>query len=388
MKNLQTKAVIDISQAVYKGTGVGRFTTQLAINLLKYSKKISWGFFFSALRQPLPEFANRISKKQLHRFYFPPTLLDLLWNKLHLFPAEKFVKEYNWWVASDWTEPPTLSMKKATIIHDLAFLRYPETVHKKIFQAQKNRLKWIIKESNLIITDSKTTANDLKTLIRKKRVKNLLKLTNIDIERVANIPIVTIYPGVEIKRPTKIEEKKTLNFYGIEPKKYFLTVGKLEPRKNLKRLITAFSKIKKKDIKLVIVGPKGWEKNLEKKENIIFTGLIPDWQLFSLYKNAIALVYPSLWEGFGYPIIEAGLLKTPVICSNIEIFKEITANTALFFNPKNTNSIKNALQKALEDKSMLNNLKEKLFKVTKRYNWKEYVKNLENNLIYCDDSRR
>ena len=184
MNNLKIKTTIDISQAAYAGTGVGNFTKNLAKSLIKYGKKINWQFFFSTFRKPLPKgLLQTIKKHPNYKLPFPPTLLELLWNRFRFPPADFIVKETDWWISSDWTEPPIKKAKKATIIHDLAFLKFPETIHPKILKVQKKRLALVIKETNLVITDSLTTKNDLKELVKKTSVKTTLDISNLEVER-------------------------------------------------------------------------------------------------------------------------------------------------------------------------------------------------------------
>lgn len=380
MKNSKPKVIIDISQSAYQGTGVSRFTIGLAKALSKYSKKISWHFFFSSFRKNLPDEIKKIKSIKIYKLPLPPKFYEIVWNKFHIIKPETFLKDFKLWISSDWVEPPVKKLKKATIVHDLVFLKYPETLHPRILKNQILRFKWIIKESNLVITDSLTTKNDLKELLRKKKTREILNVSNIDLEKFLNIPITTIYPGVEKPKLVK-QAQKILKTLSLKPKKYFLTVGKLEPRKNLKRLIKAFESLNKSDFKLVVVGPKGWSDIKTKSKNILFTGYVKDEELYQLYKNAYAFVSASLWEGFGYPLVESALLKTPVICSDIQIYKEITRGHAVFFDPKNVKEIKNALEFGLENTEILKKNAKNFYQSAKIYNWKNYVEIFENELV-------
>ncbi|GIW63038.1 MAG: glycosyl transferase family 1 [Patescibacteria group bacterium] len=374
---------IDISQSVYKGTGSARFITDLTKTIIDQEDNKDFSFFFSGLRQQLdPNLQKAIIKKRfkLYRSMIPPKLLAFLWNQLHLLPIDYLVKS-NIFISSDWTEPPALKIKKATIVHDLAFLRYPNVIHPLILKHQRLRLKWIIKESSIIFTDAKTTVSDINTLIPKH--KDLLQLSNNDLSRLeSEIKIKVIYPGVSIPIVSKQESTKTINKLKLKPKQFFLTVGKIEPRKNLSRLISAYNQLKTDKI-LVVVGPSGWDK-LSKSEfnpqKIIFTGYISDTELFSLYKQAYAFVFPSLWEGFGYPLIESALSETPIICSDIPIFKELIDKYALFFNPKDSSDIRTKLQLAEEQPNIiLKNIKP-AFRFSQRYSWINYYNSIKQIL--------
>ena len=154
---------IDISQVVYEGTGVGRFTKGLIETILEYDTKNKWTFFFSSFRGKINEVLLSKIKKSPHRYIrlpFSPRILSFLWNTLHSIPIETFTGPLDVFICSDWTEPPA-HCKKVTIVHDFAYLRYPETVHPLILETQKKRMNWVKKESTYIITPSIATQKDV-----------------------------------------------------------------------------------------------------------------------------------------------------------------------------------------------------------------------------------
>lgn len=325
------KIAIDISQIVYEGSGVSRYLNFLIKGLLQYDQKNKYTFFFSSLRKKIDKSLEKKikEKNQLKKFPFPPTILDFLWNRLHVFPIENLIGNNDIFFSSDWTEPPTKSFK-ITTIHDLVYLKFPQTMTEKIINVQKRRLKWVKKESNLIIADSKTT---------KKDIINLLKIPSKKIE--------VVYPAVEVNVNPKSIVNRTLKKLNFN-RPFILTVGKLEPRKNIKKLINAFLKAKLKNIDLVIVGQKGWGELYSDYfkytlPNIKFLGFIPDIDLYSLYQSALFFIYPSLYEGFGYPVVEAMKLDCPVATSNTSSLEEIGKNSALLFNPEKETEITKAI---------------------------------------------
>ncbi len=356
---------IDISQLAYKGTGVGRFTTELTENILKYDTQNSWTFFFSSFRLEIPESLkkNILSKgHQLVKLSIPPTILSLLWNRFHKLNIERLTGNLDWFITSDWTEPPTKKVKKATIIHDLVFLRYPETVSKSIIKTQTKRMRWVEKESDFIITDSNSTKQD---------VTKFLKIKS-DI-------VKTIYPGVN---PLKITSDVDLSKYKIT-KKFILTVGKLEPRKNIKRLIDAFLLTRlNKEYQLVIVGMKGWGKmNINNKSNnIIFTDYVPDNDLYNLYKKSSLFVFPSLWEGFGIPLVEAMQFGCPSVISNTSSLKEIGGDAVIRFDPYDVKDMAKKIEMVIRDKKIAMLLSKKGKIRSKMFQWKRYLDELIKEL--------
>src|SRR3990170_6137933 len=147
------KIGIDISQIAYEGTGVANFLSNLVSNLLKFDKKNEYILFYSSLRRNF-QFsifnfqANR--NFQVKKFKFPPTILDLLWNRLHILPIEWLIGDVDVFLSSDWTQPPTRKAKKVTILYDLLVYKYPQEMHHKIVATQKRRLKWVKKECDKI----------------------------------------------------------------------------------------------------------------------------------------------------------------------------------------------------------------------------------------------
>src|SRR3989344_9162847 len=154
------KIAVDISQIVYTGSGVARYTTNLVKSLCKYDTTNKYTFFFSSLRGKLPKEIEKLIlvKHQLVKLKIPPTVLDFVWNRLHIVPIETFVGPQDIFISSDWTQPPTKA-KKVTIIHDLIAYKYPDELHPKtelsvrslnlssnIVAIQKRRLNWVKRE--------------------------------------------------------------------------------------------------------------------------------------------------------------------------------------------------------------------------------------------------
>jgi glycosyltransferase involved in cell wall biosynthesis len=260
--------------------------------------------------------------------------------------------------------PLFYSQKTVLTIHDLAFKLFP-----KAFKWQ-NRfyLNFIvplsIKKADRIIAVSKNTKKDI------------IEEYNIDSNK-----IKVIYNGVNEKYReirdeiiiNKVKEKYKL------PKKFILYLGTLEPRKNIKRLIKAFNKVKKSDTKLVIAGGKGWlyddifelVKTLNLENEIIFTGYVDEEDIVPLYNAATVFVYPSLYEGFGLPPLEAMACGTPVITSNVSSLPEVVGEAAITIDPYNIEDISSAIRKVLNSEKLKENLSKKGIQQSKKFSWKK-----------------
>ena len=172
------KIGIDISQTVYENTGVANYTKNWIENLLRIDDENEYILFFSSLRKNVPAFAKNLStnrnlKLKIKTFKYPPTLLDMFWNRLHIMPIEDLVGEIDIFISSDWTQPPTKRAKRATILYDLIVYRYPEETHTKIVQTQRRRLKWVKKECDVIFCISESTKQDAMDIlgIEEKRLR-------------------------------------------------------------------------------------------------------------------------------------------------------------------------------------------------------------------------
>lgn len=186
-----------------------------------------------------------------------------------------------------------------------------------------------IKNGDKIITVSNTV---------KSEIINKFKITD------KNVFVVNCSNTIGLNENINENPSKIFNELKIQTSKYILSVSTFNKRKNLIMLINAFNILSKNypNLKLVLVGGNGNDERIKhiqhQNKNIIFTGYISDKDLSLLYKNALIYVFPSLYEGFGIPIIDAQNFGVPVICSNIPIFREIAGQGAEFFD-LNVNSI-------------------------------------------------
>lgn len=330
------KIAIDISPIVY-GTGVSTYSRNLVTNLLKIDMENEYILFGGSLRRrsDLRIFIDTIKKysPQDKIFPIPPTFADILWNKLHILPIEKLVGGIDVFHSSDWTQPPSNAFK-VTTIHDLVPIKFPKLTDSKIVSVHSARMKWIKKEVDRVIVPSETTANDAVRF-------------GISKEKVRVIP-EAVDPNLKPAKFIEIERLKRK--YRIKGK-YLLAVG-VNPRKNTDRIIEAFERIKPEiDLKLVVIGHKFHEFGV--KRGVIFTDHIPDEDLPLFYSGATVLVYPSLYEGFGIPILEAFTCKTPVVTSNFGSMAEVAEKAAILIDPYDVNSIVEGILKAIKNRDKL-----------------------------------
>lgn len=338
------KIGIDISQVVY-GTGVSKYTENLVQALLKIDHSSNYILFGASLRQrkKLNEFKKRLDNFKNVEFKFiplPPRLLEFIWNTLHIYPIERFIGKVDIFHSSDWLQPPISSenTKKITTIHDMVVNLFPSSVHPRIIANQKKRLKLVKNEVDLIVADSKSTKEDV------------IKFLQIPEGKIRVIYLATA-KEFQPQEDDKINE--VLEKYKIK-KPYLLSVATQEPRKNIQKLLDVFEKLsqnpkyRQQDLNLVLVGKFGWGEGFRSTENVIWTDYIPTKDLIMIYAGCRVFVYPSLYEGFGLPVLEAMACGAPVITSKNSSMAEIAKDTAILVDPRNGGQIRNALEMVLD----------------------------------------
>jgi glycosyltransferase involved in cell wall biosynthesis len=351
---------IDISQIVYK-TGVSRYTEELVRNLLRIDKNNRYKLFAGVWRQRkiVEDFLRELTTEKLdfesYIKLLPPLAAELLWNDLHLVTIESFMGKVDLFHTSNWAQPPAKA-KKVTTVHDLVPILYTEHLVPKIVQNFNNNIKWIKKECERIIAVSESTKADLINQIG-----------------ISGDQIDVVYSGVSNKfKPVTnaLQIEKVKKKYGIE-KDYFLTVGTLEPRKNIDKVVEAFEKINNKDLSLVIAGKYGWgQRQAEDRDRIITTGFVSDEDLPALYSGSKAFIYVSLYEGFGLPVLEAMGCGCPVVTSNVSSLPEVAGGAALLVNPNSAKEIVAAVNKIVEDKELRKKLSKQSLLQAEKFSWK------------------
>jgi hypothetical protein len=163
------KIGIDVSQLAYPNTGVANYLQNLVQNIIEMDKKNEYTLFFSSLRKEFPisnfKFLNNNPRVKIKKYKIPPTVLDLLWNKLHILPIESFIGPVDIFITSDWTEPPVKKAQKVTVLYDLIVYKYPKETAQKIIDVQKRKLQWAIKESSMFFCISEATKKDAQEIL-------------------------------------------------------------------------------------------------------------------------------------------------------------------------------------------------------------------------------
>lgn len=333
------KVGIDITSVMYN-RGVSRYTSNL-VRALAVSPGISLSLYGYSLRQKsvLQQFCKSVLNTQSVIESYPPSVIGKLWGwGLHPVSSElPGIEVFHSW---DWLQPPDKKLPLVSTIHDVAILKYPETAHPSIVAAHRKAWDLLKKRNAQIIAVSQATRKDCIELLD----------FNPDQVHVVYEALPTEAKNT-MQALTEPQYESTKQHLGLD-KPFLLCVGTREPRKNLLRVIEAWEPLSK-EYELVIAGAVGWDetslKNQHMARNVRFLGPVSDRELAVLYSEATIFVYPSLYEGFGLPILESFYHGTPVVTSTISSMPEVAGNAAELVDPMSVESIRAGITNVLSE---------------------------------------
>lgn len=334
------KIGIDFTSVIY-GRGVSRYTINLAREL-SLNNEVDLTLFGYSLRQKnqLISAAKKIPGAKTKFIGLPNTAVEKLWQ-YGLKPVTSYLPNIDIFHSWDWLQPPDKNIPIVSTIHDLAILKFPQTAHPKILKAHEESWKKLKENHSHIITVSQATKKDVVRLLGYPSY-----LVHVVHEAVPQEFIDTADAITE-------EEEQIIKNQLVLNRPYIFFVGTREPRKNLLRLIEAWQDLAL-EYDLIIAGSEGWDEteSLEQfKYNPRFLGRVSDKQLSVLYENAEVFAFPSLYEGFGLPILESFHHGTPVVTSNNSGMVEVAGNAAELVDPESVDSIKEGIKKILNENS-------------------------------------
>ncbi len=275
------------------------------------------------------------------------------------------------WEADVWFQPYgfcslTSSVPQVLMIHDLAFKHYPQYIswHQRLYY------NWFtpafIRKAKKVITVSQFSKNDISKIYRTTENK------------------ITVIPGAARTgfAPLNWEEKQAVKDGNADGREYFLFVGGIHPRKNLLNLLKAFSHFKKwqhSNMKLLVAGRLAWQyedllekiKTYKYRDDVVLLGYLSETQLQRVVGAAYSLVYPSWFEGFGLPIVEAMQAGVPVICSNTSSMPEVAGDAALLTDPANPDAIGKEMLTLYRSEDIRNVFIEKGLQRAQSFSWNE-----------------
>jgi glycosyltransferase involved in cell wall biosynthesis len=344
---MQTRIGIDYTAAVHQSAGIGRYTRELVAALAEQAPGYAFHLFAgeagSRPAHPLPGpnctwRHTRISQRWLAR----------LWFRLRLpLPIELWTGPLRLFHATDFFLPPTNpGTRKLVTVHDLSYIHYPEIVMPGMSRLLNTWVPGSIARADHVIAVSEATRQDIITCYNTPADK-----------------VSVLYHGVSADfhpahTPTALAQVREKYNLGDAP--FILTVGTIQPRKNYLRLIQAFAMLPRElGVSLVIAGGRGWDnqplfdevKRRKLNDQVRFTGFVADADLPALYSAATLFAYPSLYEGFGLPVLEAMACGTPVVTSNTSSLPEVVGQAGIMVSPTDVESMAGSLEQALTDEA-------------------------------------
>lgn len=261
---------------------------------------------------------------------------------------------------------PLFKRNQFVFIHDAAVFRFPQAYRRTFVAWYKIIGRSVRSNARKIFTVSEFSKNEIVTFLKADPAK-----------------VFVIHPGITLN--TNSDNDTILQKLNVTPRQYFLTVGSHDPRKNLAALIAAFDSLNIRGVDLVIVGSANSEVfrqvHLTTSERIKVTGYVDDAELTSLYRNAKAFVYPSLYEGFGLPPLEAMLCNCPVVSSKIASLGEVCGDAALYFDPYQPGAIEKAIKEFQSSPGLAGTLVEKGKKQVSKFSYESSAKRLWQHII-------
>ncbi len=330
---------------------------------------------------------NSSSQDQIYLFHDTPSPLfeaDELPDNVHLVTAQ--CKRRIVW--TNWCLPPLLRQHQVDVyhgvcnfelplrkvcryvvtIHDLVPLFFPELVPKKHLLFFRLFMKRAAHTADVIITDSEHSKQDIVRYLQvsEKKVRVIyLGFTPPDPHKSVRLSLPPVLRRYHISRP------------------YVLFVGVIEPKKNLERLVDAFARLRHRyaggqALQLVLAGGKGWfseqlyqkVRTLNLENHVLFTGFVPDDDLPCLYRGAELFVFPSIYEGFGLPVLEAMSYGTPVVTSLSSSLPEIAGNACMLVDPLNPDAIFQGMLAVLTDNVTRDNMRTAGPRQAQKFSWK------------------
>lgn len=354
-------------------SGVGHYVRRLSRALDADRNNTVYAAYFNFLgRQVTP---NLTLRRPLDQNRFIPLRVYAKLQSFGIsFPFDIFKSPVDLTIFPNFATWPTIQSKlRATVVHDLTYLYYPELMEDKNLAHLRRVVPRSIKKADFIITVSESVRQEL------------IKEFSLDPARCIATPI----PPEEMfykKSDNDIHTK-----YNIPTKKYIYFIGTLEPRKNLSTLVEAYQQLPqnlKDEYSLVLAGGKGWkgeksqaaiDKAQAAGDRVIHIGYIDQADSPVLFQKASLYVMPSLYEGFGMPVLEAMISQTPVIASDIPVLREAGGEAALYASPKDPGDFSKKMEAILASPQTAAELNKKAKAQVEKFSWEDNA----NKIIGC-----
>ena len=366
------RIAIDYTPAIEQSGGIGRYVRDLTAALAGLDQANDYRLFVSgAAAGTLPPAAANI---QWRPTAITPRWLARIWHRARLpLPVELFTGKVDLFHATDFVLPYTLpSTRTLLTVHDLSFVRVPEAASPPLKAYLDAVVPRSVERADHVLADSAATKDDLMELYKTPADK-----------------ITVLYSAVD-QRFRRVSDSRKLEStrakYGLAGLSYLLSVGTVQPRKNYSRVIKALAEARSSglDLHYAIAGGKGWLET-EMQQTIASTGMgdfvhllgyVDDEDLPALYSGSRMLLMPSLYEGFGLPILEAMACGVPVITSNISSLPEVAGDAAILIDPADPAALRDAIIAVDTDSTLREQLVESGYRQAGKFSWQRSASQL------------
>lgn len=359
---------IDYTAAIHQQAGIGRYVRDLTGALAALQPDVPFHLFIAdGRRNDLPAPPGQCV---IHPSALSERNHNRLWHRLRLpVPVETWTGRLDVFHATDFFLPPTRSTTRTVLtIHDLAFERYPDETMAGMQGFLTAVVPRSVRRADHVIAVSEATKADLVELYGTPPEKISVVAHGVDPRFRPDHPPEAI---------AAVRQK-----YGLPDDLLVLTVGTMQPRKNHRRLVQAFGRIKERSAVLVIAGGKGWDYEAVEAEaarlgdRVIFTGFVDEADLPALYASAAVFAYPALYEGFGLPPLEAMASGVPVLAANTSSLPEVVGGAGLLVDPIDVGEIAAALDNLLGDAVLRDTLRERGLARAGRFTWAQAAESM------------
>jgi glycosyltransferase involved in cell wall biosynthesis len=367
----QVRIGIDYTAAVRQRAGIGRYTRNLVRALAALDSHNSYVLFTAGGRVQSNDSEPWPANFRLRQVPVSDRWLHILWQRLRLPVRIQLVTgKLDLFHSPDFVLPPVGRTPALVTVHDLSFLRLPECFVPGFAEYLRSAVSRAVRRANCIVADSESTRTDL-----------------IDLMAVDDSRVAVLYPGVEARFQPVVDKTsldRVRHNYGL-PSSFVLGLGTLQPRKNFVALIDAFQRLlhaeaastQPQDLQLVLAGEKGWmydeiplaARKAGIEDRVQFVGFVADSDLPALYSLASVFAFPSLYEGFGLPVLEAMACGVPVVAADNSSLPEVVGEAGLLVNARDADGLARALSRLLRDRSLRDRLVAAGHKQAQRFAW-------------------
>lgn len=364
---------LEITAAVQQGGGIGRYVREMLCALSNIDQSNQYSLFYASNNKSNHAMLDLPDNFRVRHLPMNDIWLARIWQRIRLpLPVELITGFIDIYHSPDFTLPPTLSgIPTLLTVHDLSFLRDPESAAPRLRGYLEVAVKRSVRLATHILADSQSTKDDL-----------------IELYLTPEDKITVLYAGVSSAFRPILDSSQLMKVrkrYNLGDQPFVLSVGTLQPRKNHIALIKAFElALRDSDYNLVLAGGQGWSyeevhdlvrlRGLQHR--VLFAGFVADEDLSALYSSADVMAFPSLYEGFGLPVLEAMACGVPVLASNVSCLPEVAGGAALFVDPRDVEAMSAAMLKLLSNVDLRETLRKKGFERVEQFSWQSSAVNL------------